>query len=200
MHSDSAVSGNRSETRPDKTRSDVTGLGNRSETESDKMEMDDQSQDVPEWLQNFTENFEDPEIPAPAHISREDSDLEHPTKVVGKSKLRKRSFEIHFPQDWNCDVCLRTKITRSPCRRRTGEASLPRAEKFGDLMLADHNVLHEEGESRNNHRYAVSWNKILLLSKFSLIRVKETLRRRKRVYGSFSNRHKSQKSFTLTIH
>ena len=87
MQSDSAVSGNRSETRPDKTRSDVTALGNRSGTESDKMERDDQSQDVPEWLQNFTENLEDPEIPAPAHISREDSDSEHPTKVVEKSKL-----------------------------------------------------------------------------------------------------------------
>ena len=41
------------------------------------------------------------------------------------------------------------------CRRRTGEASIPRAEKFGDLLAADHKVLNEEGESRNNHRYAV---------------------------------------------
>ena len=64
-------------------------------------------------------------------------------EVVGKSKLRR-----------NCDVCLRTKMTRAPCRTRTGEA-LPRAEKFGDLITADHNVLNEEGESRNNHRYAV---------------------------------------------
>ena len=172
MHSDSAVSGNRSEAHPDKTRSDVTGLGNRSGTESDKMERDDESQDVPEWLQNFTENLEEPEIPAPAHISREDSDSERPTKVVEKSKLRKRSFYIHFPEDRNCDVCLRTEITSSPCRRRTGEASLPRAEKFGDLITADHNVLHEESESRNNHRYAVSRNKILLLSGFNFIREK----------------------------
>ena len=50
---------------------------------------------------------------------------------------------------------LETKITRHPCRRRTGEASTPRAEKFGDLIMADHNVLNEEGESRNNHRCAV---------------------------------------------
>ena len=49
---------------------------------------------------------------------------------------------------------LRTKITRSPCRRRH-EGSIPRAEKFGDLITADHNVLNEEGESRNNHRCAV---------------------------------------------
>ena len=45
-------------------------------------------------------------------------------------------------------------MTRAPCRRRTGEA-VPRAEKFGDLITADHKVLSEEGESRNNHRYAV---------------------------------------------
>ena len=38
--------------------------------------------------------------------------------------------------------------------KRTGEAVL-RAEKFGDLITADHKVLNGEGESRNNHRYAV---------------------------------------------
>ena len=45
-------------------------------------------------------------------------------------------------------------MTWALCRRRTGEAVL-RAEKVGDLMTADHGVLSEEGESRNNHRYAV---------------------------------------------
>ena len=45
-------------------------------------------------------------------------------------------------------------MTRAPCRRHFGEA-VPRAEKFGDLMTADHKVLNEEGESRNNHQYAV---------------------------------------------
>ena len=46
-------------------------------------------------------------------------------------------------------------MTRAPCRRRTVEA-VPRAEKFGDLITADHKVLNEEGESWNNHRYAVA--------------------------------------------
>ena len=40
-------------------------------------------------------------------------------------------------------------MTRAPCRRRIGE------EKFADLMTANHKGLNEEGESRNNHRYAV---------------------------------------------
>ena len=48
----------------------------------------------------------------------------------------------------------RTKITRAPCRRRkSGAAS--RAENFGDLITADHEVLSDNCESRNNHRYAV---------------------------------------------
>ena len=54
----------------------------------------------------------------------------------------------------DCEICKRTDITRAPYRRRTGEA-VPRAENFGDLITADHKVLNEEGESRNNHRYAV---------------------------------------------
>ena len=32
---------------------------------------------------------------------------------------------------------------------------MPRAEKLGDLITADHKFLSEESESRNNHRYAV---------------------------------------------
>ena len=33
--------------------------------------------------------------------------------------------------------------------------SYPRAEKFGDLITADHKVLSDNCKSRNNHRYAV---------------------------------------------
>ena len=60
----------------------------------------------------------------------------------------------HFPKDRNCEICKRTKITRAPCRRRNGEA-VPRAVNFGDLITADHKVLSDNCESRNNHRYAV---------------------------------------------
>ena len=60
----------------------------------------------------------------------------------------------NFPKDRNCEVCLRTKMTRTLCRRRIGEAVL-RAENFGDLITADHKVLNEGCESRDNHQYAV---------------------------------------------
>ena len=59
-----------------------------------------------------------------------------------------------FRRTANCDICLRTKITRAPCRKRTGTV-VPRAEQVGDLITADHKVLSEGCESRHNHRYAV---------------------------------------------
>ena len=49
---------------------------------------------------------------------------------------------------------LEDKITRASCRRRAGTV-VPRAANSGDLMTADHKVLSEESESRDNHRYAV---------------------------------------------
>ena len=65
----------------------------------------------------------------------------------------------HFPKDPNCDICLKTKITRASCRRRAGTV-VPKAGNFcdlisGDLMTAEHKVLSEESQWRNNHRYAV---------------------------------------------
>ena len=68
--------------------------------------------------------------------------------------MGKHSVYTHFPKDRNCEIRQRTKITRAPCRRRIGGV-VPREEKFGDLMTADHKFLSKGCESRNNHRYAV---------------------------------------------
>ena len=70
-----------------------------------------------------------------------------------REDLGKHSVYIHCPQDRNCEICQRTKISRAPCRRRNGGA-VHRAENFGDLITADHKVLSDNCESRNNHRYA----------------------------------------------
>ena len=51
-----------------------------------------------------------------------------------EQKWNKHSVYTHFLKDPNCDICLRTKITRASCRRRTGTV-VPRAENFGDLHL-----------------------------------------------------------------
>ena len=143
-----------------------------------------------------SDNPEDTELRAPAHFSQV-SDSERPTKVVSKSKSKQHSSYIHFQTDRNCEVYLRTKMTRAPCSRRTGEVLL-RAEKFGDLITADHKVLNEESESRNNQ----PWFKILPRNGFNLIGAKQRLyRRRKRVYENASNRCKKKRElFMLTVH
>ena len=111
--------------------------------------------DILEWLQEFRENLVDDEIPeqGDSHASSSHEASLEPT-FQRREDLGKHSVYAHFPKDRNCEICQRTKITRAPCRRRNGGA-VPRAENFGDLITADHKVLSENCESRNNHRYAV---------------------------------------------
>ena len=116
---------------------------------------DSLNSEIPEWLQEFRENLVDDEIQvhgcshaSPSH----EASLEPTTKR--REDFGKHSVDTHFPKDRNCEICKRTKITRAPCRRRNGEA-VPHAENFGDLITADHKVLSDNCESRNNHRYAV---------------------------------------------
>ena len=49
--------------------------------------------------------------------------MEPRTKLVSG----KHNMFTHFPNDRNCDICLRTKITRASCRRRAGTV-VPRAQ------------------------------------------------------------------------
>ena len=111
--------------------------------------------EIPEWLQEFREILVDDEIPlqggSHASSSHEVS-LEPTTKR--REDLGKHNVHTHFPKDRDCEICKRTKITRAPCRRRNGGA-VPRAAKFGDLITADHKILSEGCQSRNNHRYAI---------------------------------------------
>ena len=108
--------------------------------------------DIPEWLQEFRENLVDDRVPecrdSHASSSHESSSELTPAR---STDLGKHSVYAHFPKDQNCEIC---QSTRAPCRRRIGRV-VPRAEIFGDLITADHKVLSEGCESRNNHRYAV---------------------------------------------
>ena len=110
---------------------------------------------ISEWLQEFRENLVDDRVPErrDSHASSSHEPSLEPT-TTRSVDLGKHSVYTHFPKDRNCEICLRTKITRAPCRRRIGGAVL-RAENFGDLITADHKVLSESRESRNNHRYVI---------------------------------------------
>ena len=110
---------------------------------------------IPEWLQEFRENLVDDEIPVQGDSHASFSHEASLEPIFKRSEdLGKHSVYTQFPKDRNCEICKRTKITRAPCRRRIGGA-VHRAENFGDLITADHKVLSESCESRNNHRYAV---------------------------------------------
>ena len=111
--------------------------------------------DIPKWMQEFRENLVDDRVleHTDSHASSSYEPSLEPT-IQRREELGKHSVYNHFPKERNCEICKWTKITRAPCRRRNGEA-VPRAANFGDLITADHNVLSDNCESRNNHRYAV---------------------------------------------
>ena len=106
-----------------------------------------------EWPQEFREKLVDERV-----REHGDSHASSSHEPSGEPKRRlvpgNQSDFTHFPKDRNCEICQRPNFTWPLTRRRTGEV-VPRAEKFGDLTTADHKILGEGRESRNNHRYAV---------------------------------------------
>ena len=94
----------------------------------------------------------------PAPKDRDTASSAHELPLESRAKVEPgsgtHSVHMHIPKNPNCDTCMKTKITRSSFRRLAGTV-VPRAENVGDLITADHKILSEESESRNNHRYAV---------------------------------------------
>ena len=90
-------------------------------------------------------------------------------------------------------------ITRALCTRRSGTVVL-RADKFGDLVTADHKALGEGSESRNDHRYAVVVQDLATqwIQSYLRKKSKKNLRKRRRACSSSWSRRRNRKSFTLT--
>ena len=98
--------------------------------------------DLPEWLEEMSENLVDESVPAHSDAFASSS-RKSAAEPRGKVVSGKHSIFTHFPKD------------RTSCRRRVGTV-VPKAEEHsGDLITADHNILSEGCESRNNHRYVV---------------------------------------------
>ena len=72
------------------------------------------SRDLPVWLEEFEENLVDASVPE--HRDASSSSHEFLSEPRAKVVSGKHSVYTHFPKDPNCDVCLRTKISRSSCR------------------------------------------------------------------------------------
>ena len=156
--------------------------------------------DFPDWLQESRENLVGENCPweprgNPAPKDRDTSSSSHESLLESRAKedpgSGKHGVYTHFPKDPNCDICLKTKIARASCRRRTGTV-VPRAEHFGDFISADHKFLSEGSESRNNHRYAV-----VVQDLATQWFVNPTLA--KKTSQEIWSRRENQKSFTLTI-
>ena len=139
--------------RPDDSQANKNPKTNKKE--SKKEQSDPLCSEIPEWLQEFRAHLVDDEIPLQGG-SHASSSHEVSLEPIFKRRedLGKHSVYTYFPNDRHCEICKRTKITRAQCRRRNSGA-VPRAENFGDLITADHKVLSDNCESRDNHRYAV---------------------------------------------
>ena len=147
----------------------------------DKNEEDDRERRRPKYQKGceFRENLVDDRVP-----EGRDSKLFHLQRLVRSADLGKHSVYTHFPKNRNC-ADHKGPVQKTHWQSRT------RAEIFGDLTTADHKVLSENCESRNNHRYAVVGS--------SRIRVKQKLHRKHREACKSSWSPKgSLKSFTLT--
>ena len=137
--------------QPDETQANKTQKTKKNETTIERSNPFES--EIPEWLQEFREILVDDEIPVhgDSHASSsQEVSLEPTTKR--REDLGKHNVHTHFPKDRNCEICgpkLQGPVQKTQC------GAVPRAEKIGDVVTADHKVLSEGCESRNNHRYAV---------------------------------------------
>ena len=156
------------------------------------------SSEIPEWLQEFRENLVD-EIPVHggfhASSSHEPSLEPTPTRSVD---LGKHSVYTHFPEDRNCEICQRTKITRAPCRKRNGGAA-PCAE---NLVIRSQQITKFSVKVVNLETIIdmQSWCRTWPPNGSSRIRAKQKLlRKHKKPCKKFWSPTGSLKSFTQTI-
>ena len=98
---------------------------NQNRNDNDEEIHSDQLQGVPDGPQEFKHGLVDESVPEHRDASRSSHEL--PLEQQAKVVSGKHSILTHFPKDRNCDICLRTKITRASCRERSGTA-VPRAE------------------------------------------------------------------------
>ena len=98
--------------QPDEIQANKNQKPNKKETTIERCNPLDS--EIPEWLQEFKGNLVDDEIPlqggSHANSSHEAS-LEPTTKR--REDLGKHSVYTNFPNDRNCEICKRTKITRA---------------------------------------------------------------------------------------
>ena len=93
------------------------------------MRVSGKRKELPDWLQEFRENLVEEGTSTepwrnPEQGSQDTSKSSHELPMEPRAKVvpgsGKHSVYTHFPKHPNCDLCLKMKITRASCRRRTG--------------------------------------------------------------------------------
>ena len=155
-------------------------------SESEEVQRDI-SHEVPDWVQEFKENLVDESTSDelrrdPMQRSADTSSSSHESPMEPRAYVEpgsgKPSVSTHIPKDPNCDICLKTKITRASCRRRA-DTVVPRAEHFGYLSKR----ITKFSVKKVNRVTIIDmlwWYKIWQLSGYNPTRVKQKLPRRPR--------------------
>ena len=110
--------------RPDDNQANKNPKTNQKE-ESKKEQSESLCSEIPEWLQEFRENLVDDEIPVHGD-SHASSSHEASLEPIFKRRedFGKHSVNTHFPKDRNCEICKRTKITRTHAEDAMAEPCL----------------------------------------------------------------------------
>ena len=184
--------------RPDETQANKNPKTNKKETTIERGNLCDDPE-IPGWLQEFMENLVDDEIPLQGGSHASSS---HGVSLEPTTKRREIWVSIMFIL-----ISIMTEIAKSVngpksqglhAEDRNGEA-VPRAANFGHLITADHKVLSDNCESRNNHRYAVVVQDLATQWIQAHPCKNKTSQETQRSLQKFLEPRGNQKSFTLTI-
>ena len=139
--------------QPDETQANKIPKTNKEGTTTERGNPLDS--EIPEWLQEFKENLVDDEVPLQggSHASSShEASLEPTTKR--REDLGMHRVYTHFPRD---EIAKSVKGPKLQGPHEEDAVAEPYFVliNFGDLITADHKVLRDNCESRNNHRKAV---------------------------------------------
>ena len=147
----------RGETRYESTETETENKNKNGESEEVQRDV---SHELLDWLLEFRENLVDDSTQTepwnnPEQGSQDTSKSSHELPMAPRAKVEpgsgKHSVFTHFPKDPNCDICLKTREQGLLAE----DVLVQSCPKRNMLLAADHKILSEESESRNNHRYAV---------------------------------------------
>ena len=186
--------------QPEEIQANKTPKPNKKETTIERGNPCDDSE-IPEWLQEFREILVDDEIPErrDSHASSSHEVSSEPT-AKRREDVGKHSVHTHFPKD--CEIARSVRGPNLQGPRAEDAMAKPYLElstTSGDLITADHKVLRDNCESRNNHRHAVVVQ-YLATQWIQAYPCKTKLHKKPReACKKFLEPERKSKAFTLTI-